>query len=1656
MVVSLRMMLPKHHSRFLSQEDCGGVAVLKRMSSNVYFLSVCLLFMGAWLFFQCDPASAASVGSISDFKQTDDKTYTITAGQDKVKVIFQRDDMVRIWLGAGGQFTELKGKNSAQPAEPIVIKDDFGPVQVRSSDEGAYYKMETGKFVLRAYKNPLKFAMYQRDNRTVIWEEAASLSYNGQSATQQLIRGEDEYFYGGGMQNGYFSHRDRKISISENYGDWGSGTVSNPSPFYLSTAGYGVLRNTFQNGTYDFDSTLQLTHEENRFDAYYFVGDSIKDILNGLTDLTGKPALIPRWGMGLGDADCYNRAPERTPDVINQVAKPYRDHDMPGGWILPNDGYGCGYTDLGNTVRELKKLGFYTGLWTQNGVDQIAHEVGVDGTRLAKLDVAWVGPGYDFALNATKQAYQGIENNSNERGYVWSVGGWAGTQRYSTVWSGDQSGNWEYIRFHIPTLIGAGLSGIPYATGDVDGIFGGSAKTYVRDLQWKAFTPILMNMSGWAAKDKQPWVWGEPYTSYNRDMLKLRQRLTPYFYTYLDEAYESGAPLVRGMIYGYPDDPNSRGTLTQYQFMSGDSLLVAPVYSDTTVRNGIYLPKGKWIDYWTGETHYGSKMLDEYPAPLNRLPLFVKAGAIIPMYPESLYDGQVPPNPITYDIYPYQTSSFTMYEDDGVTKEHRTGKFAKTRIDSIAPVQGTGDLTIKVGASVGDYTGKPASRIHQFMIHMPDQPVSVSVDGSAYAKLGSKTAYDASASGWFYNPSEKGGVLYVKTPDLSAAKAFELKVSGYKADTTPLTDAVKIELPEQDTDPSRIPQDDIVATATSEDSTMPAANVLDGSFESIWSTPADGSAKLPQAVTLNLGTKHFVNKIKVWPRQYGGTNGMITRYNISTSLDGVHYTQVSTGEWNGDKSVKTAAFDAVEAAYVRLEAVDGVGGVASAAEINVYRDLTKPAPAAIPKNEMKASAFSFQPGSEASKAIDGDRSTVWHTKWDGSDKLPQSIVLDLGKVREISQFRYAPRTDAGNGTITTYNLYVSMDGQSYTKIAGGNWIRNNLKKYVSFDAVTARYVKLEAVAAVGGFASASELDVYEAPKRAPEMAVISEGKNAAADSEDPLHPASHGNDGSMETYWSAADSKTNHSWSVDLGGMYSVQATEVSFERSDRAYAYKIEVRENDKSNWITVADRSGNITAGEVLKDTFGSRGRFVRITVTGLPDGNAKAAIREFKVYGLPSAGNAKVTGITLDHTSLSLVVLNQPVQLNVTVEPDDAANKSVTWSSSDPGIASVDAKGMIIPKGAGKAVITVTTLDGGFTATCEVNVAGQQNLEEIPQSQMNAAATSSEAGVNDPAFAIDGNPNTHWHTKWYNVDPLPQSLIVKLGGTYNIGKIGYLPRPDAGNGTITAYNVYVSSDGASFTKVADGTWLRNKQMKEANFAPVEAAYVKLEAVQGVGDFASAAELTVFKVIKSASGPSAQLTPDSSASSGQPFKVSLGVNGMSEPIFAIDATLRYDSEFMSFISAESLIPGVNIVETDSGETGKIRMIVASEGSGHGLSGDQSIIAVTFRAKETSETVTVHMTALDIVLGDAIGHETQAASASAQVQISAAGHPGGISGDVNGDGKVSIGDLAILAAHYGKDASSPDWNAIKHLDLDGSGSIDIADLAIVAKKIVG
>lgn len=689
--------------------------------------------------------ATAVLGNLSKWEKIDNGIL-LESGVTRLKILFYQDGIFRIWLSPDGQFT-----NPA--ANDIVINDKSEKINLQISSDTKNIYLSTPACLVKIQRTPLLFSLYNKNGKQ-LWSEKSPLSF-GSRTVQQLVYHPDEYFYGGGMQNGYFSHKDSMILI-EKGGGWNNGGRPNPVPFYMSSYGYGALRNTFDAGVYDFSKYMMFSHNENRFDCYYFVGSSLKSVLEKYTTVTGRPFMPARWQLSMGDANCYNKK-GTTPDVIKLIADAYIKHDMPRGWILPNDGYGCGYTKLDSTVTELHKRGFYTGLWTENGVEKIATEVGVYGTRLCKLDVAWVGPGYKYALDGCKAAYEGIENNCDGRGFVWSVMGWAGTHRYSVVWTGDQYSSWEYIRFHIPTVIGSGLSAQNCATGDIDAIFGGSAKTYTRDLQWKCFTPVLMTMSGWAKKDKQPWIWGEPYTSINRKYLQLKMRFTPYMYTLMHEANLTGLPAVRGLLLEFPKDSVTWGKLTQYEYLLGTSLLVAPVYKDEEKRDSIYLPDGKWVDYWDGKVYSGKQWLNGYDAPLDKLPLFVKAGSVIPMYPQMNFDGERPLDTLFLDIYPGEGPvRYRLYEDDGISREYKKGVSATTVIDL------KGKETIKINGIQGNYKGMLLQRNYTLYVHLGKKPVSVWVNG-------------VKNSHWEYTTA-KQGLLTVQCGRWSVNKNVEVQL----------------------------------------------------------------------------------------------------------------------------------------------------------------------------------------------------------------------------------------------------------------------------------------------------------------------------------------------------------------------------------------------------------------------------------------------------------------------------------------------------------------------------------------------------------------------------------------------------------------------------------------------------------------------------------------------------------------------------------------------------------------------------------------------------------------------------------------------------------------------------------------------------------------
>lgn len=897
------------------------------------------------------PAAAAPLGKLRTVSagQADGPSWDIVADSGaRVRISLPRADVLRIQAGR----KELSGPGDK--AAPIVVAAPSSKVEHQFHEENGQLVLRTAALTLRVERAPLRFTLYRSGEAQPLWRELQPLDLGDKHSAQVLSSDKSERFYGGGQQNGRFEFKGRELPVSYS-GGWEEGDRPNPAPFLMSSRGWGMLRNSWADGNYDLreDEQVTLQHAEGRFDAYYFVGKSMHDVLARYTEWTGRARLLPRWALEYGDADCYNDGDNvkkpgtvprgwsdgptgKTPDVIDSVARKYREHDMPGGWILPNDGYGCGYTALPETVQGLAKYGFRTGLWTENGVDKIAWEVGKAGSRAQKLDVAWTGKGYQFSLDANKAAYDGLLNNSDSRPFIWTVMGWAGTQRYAVTWTGDQSASWDYIRWHVPTLIGSGLSGQAYATGDVDAIFGGSPETFTRDLQWKSFTPVLMGMSGWSASArKHPWWFDEPYRGINRRYLKLKMRLTPYMYTLAHEAEQTGAPLVRGLMWDYPGDPGALGEAHKYQFLLGRDLLVAPVYRSQAVsqgwRKGIHLPQGRWIDYWDGrQLVAGSQGRDiDLQVTLEKLPVFVRAGAIIPMYPEMLYDGHKPKDRLTLDLYPEGDSEYLLYEDDGNTRRYQQGASSRQRIAMRA---GGGRVDVTIHPVEGAYEGQEARRGYSLRLPSRQRPGAVLQGAAPLKELASRADFDAADAGWFFDPAERLGSVHVKAPPQDIRQPLSFTLQGI---TQPAADDA---FPAAPVPGRALPPDALlVVNRPAEEPGHPLENAFDGKPETWFRTVRSQAVKSgAHEWVIGFTERRLVDGIELAPRSDNNwKHGQVRDYEI--------YVADSNGEWGApvqrgrltlSKEMQAIAFPATAGRLLRFRVLstqnpDGSGASAT-------------------------------------------------------------------------------------------------------------------------------------------------------------------------------------------------------------------------------------------------------------------------------------------------------------------------------------------------------------------------------------------------------------------------------------------------------------------------------------------------------------------------------------------------------------------------------------------------------------------------------------------------------------------------------------------------------------------------------------------------------
>lgn len=1108
----------------ISAISLAAMMTLSTVSTAVIGLSAKNALSDELSTYATDAAGYKVLGAVTSATVDGNKVdLTIQTGE-RIRFTFLEENVFRMYMAPEGEeFREYPAANSSDHTATITNKTDDQykteyNVLPKLDETDTTITITTGKIKLEIKKVETLMKLMKADG-TVVWEEEAPLKYKTGSTVQTLKTNQDEYFYGGGTQNGRFSHKGKSIKIV-NTNNWVDKGVASPNPFYWSTDGYGVVRNTWKPGEYDFGSkeenVVTTTHNEKRFDAYYFVDDNPKDILGDYYELTGNPTELPEYASYLGHLNCYNRdywkeVPEGTEKAVKlgdkwylesqsdnggtketllgenkptaeQIIRDHKNNDMPLGWFLPNDGYGCGYGQTDSQEGDLENLknfadyamsqGVQAGLWTQSnlwpadpsnpqkGERDIYKEVEA-GVHSVKTDVAWVGAGYSMALNGISVAYDAIASRSKLKPNIVTLDGWAGTQRYGGIWSGDQSGGqWEYIRFHIPTYIGTGLSGQPNVGSDMDGIFGGKNKIIqTRDFQWKAFTTYMLDMDGWGSNQKSPWALGEDGTSINRTYLKLKAKLMPYINTISHEATaKGGLPMLRAM---FLEESNSftLGSNTEYQYMWGDNFLVAPVYQNTNsdaegndIRNDIYLPSTSdvWIDYFTGQQYRGGQVLNNFDTPLWKLPVFVKNGSIIPMYsennnPEAVSETNVDgldKSQRIVEFYPNGSTEFEAYEDDGKTLG---GSSTTTLLTSDVK---DGKAVLKANRSVGSYTGMVKERSTEFVVNVSEAPngVTGNVAGEdvTFTKVTTQEEYDAATGNvYFYNENPSvavknyatEGTKYTNIEDTTTPKLYVKSTE--KIDITANDFTVEVDGFKNVQDLGEDVLDTNVATPTG----LVETEVSDSEISVAWNA-------VENAVSYDIEVDGTVYRnIKDPSYTHNGLSFLTDHtYRVRTVIANGHYS-----EWSDLITVKTS-----DNPYRNVPTVNATWSYG-----NSWGDL---------KN-----------------AFDHDTGTMFHST--NAVTPDQMMTLDLGAAYQLDKLTYQPRMDnKGNGTVKRMDVYASLDGINYTKVWDGaenaQWTYSSSMedpdiKEMPLTGLKARYLKLSVLSSVGGFFSASEITPYK-------------------------------------------------------------------------------------------------------------------------------------------------------------------------------------------------------------------------------------------------------------------------------------------------------------------------------------------------------------------------------------------------------------------------------------------------------------------------------------------------------------------------------------------------------------------------------------------------
>jgi alpha-glucosidase (family GH31 glycosyl hydrolase) len=519
------------------------------------------------------------------------------------------------------------------------------------------------------------------------------------------------------------------------------------------------------------DRLVVLLYGSKVADFYIILGEDFNSIIKNYYVITGSPRLLPKWAYGF--IQCKNRY--RSEEELLRLGKKFRERGIPGDVLVIDWLWFKEFGDLEwnrdywqhpeKTFGELAELGFKIMQAQHPFIDRKSlkyevfkekgylndvppsarptfdhsnpiarkgwweeikklYQTGIRGywTDMGEIEehkpgtMSYLGPREKvhniYTLLWTKGLYENQRETFGTRSFSLARTFWCGIHKYCTaMWSGDINSSWEVLKDQVIIGQDVTLTGMPYWCTDIGGFFFHKEFTpelYIRWFQWGTFCPIFRTHG--TRPENEPWSFGKDGEEILKRFIKLRYRLLPYIYS-LAYDVSTGRQIMRAMVVDYPDDKDAYES--KYQFMFGD-ILVSPVVENDSRTKETYLPEGYWYDFWTGKRYRGKRPI-RVPAPIDRIPLFVRNSSIIPMNAlDMMYADEKPLKELDINIYTPVDGEFEIYEDDGVTYDYEDGRFVKIRISAS---EAENQLKITISSYGEEFQGFEKDKIFNLYIY---------------------------------------------------------------------------------------------------------------------------------------------------------------------------------------------------------------------------------------------------------------------------------------------------------------------------------------------------------------------------------------------------------------------------------------------------------------------------------------------------------------------------------------------------------------------------------------------------------------------------------------------------------------------------------------------------------------------------------------------------------------------------------------------------------------------------------------------------------------------------------------------------------------------------------------------------------------------------